>query len=86
MRQRATDPGPAHLEVFALPPGACRVVLTSDGYPTPQSTLAESEAHLATRMASDPAAIGDLWFMGKCLKPGNNAMDDRAFVSVVLSA
>ena len=71
-----------HIEVFAVPPGACRVVLTSDGYPTPHPTLAESEAHLARLMASDPAAIGDLWFMGKCLKPGNNAMDDRAFVSV----
>jgi hypothetical protein len=71
-----------HIDVLTVPPGPCRVVLASDGYPVPHSTLEESEAHLAASMASDPAAIGDLWQMGKSLKPGSRAMDDRAFVSV----
>lgn len=71
-----------HVDVFAVPPGPCRVVLASDGYPVPHPTLKESEDHLATLMASDPVAIGELWPMGKSLKPGNRAMDDRAFVSV----
>ncbi len=71
-----------HIEVLAVPPGPCRVVLTSDGYPVVRPTLKESEDELARLMASDPAGIGDLWQMGKPLKPGGRAMDDRAFVSV----
>jgi hypothetical protein len=71
-----------HIEVFSVPRGQCRVVLASDGYPVLQPTLKESEDQLAKLMASDPAAVGDLWQMGKSLRPGSRAMDDRAFVSV----
>ena len=59
---------------------ATEVVLASDGYPVLEPTLRESEDRLRTMMADDPAAVGDLWSMGKSLLPGANAMDDRAYL------
>lgn len=73
-----------HIEVFDVPAGPCRVVLGSDGYPVLHPTLAATEEHLAALMAVDPAGIDELWSMGKGLRPGSRAMDDRAYVSVDL--
>lgn len=75
-----------HIDVLLVPPGPHRVVLATDGYPELLATLAESEARLFELMTSDPVAIGDLWSMGKCLKPGSRSMDDRAFVGIEVDA
>jgi len=47
-------------------------------------TLSETEAALARLIRDDPAAIGDLWPIGKSTKPGSNAPDDRAYLRLVV--
>ncbi len=68
------------IEVQAVAPRVGEVVLTSDGYPDPQPSLAASEERLQQLLAADPAAIGALWTVGKSLRPGNRSVDDRAFL------
>lgn len=68
-----------YVEVFSVE-GSREVVLATDGYPRLEATLDSSEMALAKLLAVDPAGIGDLWHMGKCLRPGANSMDDRAYL------
>ncbi len=73
-----------HIEVFDLPAHEVEIVIASDGYHDVQTTLAGSESLLREQQTSDPAAIGELWRMGKALIPGNDSMDDRAYIRVRL--
>ena len=68
------------LEVFALPEATSEVALTSDGYPDPCRSLADSESSLRLLLKADPAAIDELWSAGKRLQPGANSVDDRAYL------
>ncbi|MEE9416181.1 MAG: hypothetical protein V3V01_12925 [Acidimicrobiales bacterium] len=68
------------VEVFPVANNATETVLTSDGFPDPRSSLAESEARLKHLLETDPAAIGELWTVGKSLRPGPNSVDDRAYL------
>lgn len=67
------------VEVFPVD-GGRDIVLASDGYPRLEATLDDSEATLRRLLAADPAAIGELWTMGRSLRPGFDAIDDRAFL------
>lgn len=78
-------PVPAkHIEVFPIPDGPTDVILTSDGYTVVRPTLAETEATLFRQIEDDPAAIGELWPIGKSTRPGSNAPDDRAYLRIRL--
>lgn len=68
------------VEVFPLAQNATEIVLTSDGFPDPRPSLVESESRLRNLLEMDPAAIGDLWTVGKSLRPGANSVDDRAYL------
>lgn len=72
------------IEVFPIPDRPAEVILTSDGYPVVLPTLGETEATLARLIRDDPAAIGELWPIGKSTRPGSNAPDDRAYLRVRL--
>jgi hypothetical protein len=72
------------IEVFDLETGGCEVVLASDGYPELLPTLAESEVRLAELLTADPAAIGVLWSVGKSLRPGCVAPDDKAYLRMAV--
>jgi len=72
------------IEVFGLPAHECEVVLATDGYPDVRPSLDETEARLAELLAADPAAIGDLWSIGKSLRPGAVAPDDRAYLRLAV--
>ena len=69
-----------YLEVFPIPSGTNQVVITSDGFPVVGPSLRESERALSELVQRDPAAVGDLWSIGKSCKPGSNAPDDRAYL------
>jgi hypothetical protein len=69
----------AYVEVYGIPVGAT-VIMTTDGFPIVHPTLMESEQALTELMRRDPAAIGELWPMGKSTKPGAKAPDDRAYL------
>lgn len=73
------------VEVIEIAPDVRELVMTSDGYPVPGSTLADSEAELARLLAVDPAAVDELWRMGKALRPGAHGPDDRAYVRLLRS-
>jgi len=73
-----------YIEVFSLPDEPTEVILASDGYTVVMPTLSETEAALARLIRDDPAAIGDLWPIGKSTKPGSNAPDDRAYLRLVV--
>lgn len=73
-----------HVEVMALPEAPTEVILTSDGYPRVLPTLLETERALADLVASDPAAVGELWTIGKSSRPGSNAPDDRAYLRLTV--
>lgn len=72
-----------YIEVFPLPAGST-VIITTDGYPVVNPTLAETEDALTALVQRDPAAIGEMWSMGKPAKSGANAPDDRAYVRFVI--
>lgn len=71
----------AFIDVFSVPDGV-DVTLTSDGYPVLAGTLTESEARLHAAIHQDPACIDELRGMGKPMRPGYNAPDDRSYVQV----
>jgi hypothetical protein len=73
-----------HIEVFDLPAHEVEIIIASDGYHNVQATLTASESLLGEQQARDPAAIGELWRMGKALTPGNDSMDDRAYIRIRL--
>lgn len=73
------------LEVVDLPPGSCEVVITSDGYPEPATTLAEAEERLRARLDRDPLMIEDPpatkgWMTGR------QSFNDRAYVRFAVPA
>jgi len=53
----------------------------SDGFPDPLPTLDESETRLQEHLEIDPAAVAELWSVGKALRPGANSVDDRAYLA-----
>jgi len=73
-----------YIEVLPIPEGQAEIILTTDGYTVVQSTLSETEATLARSIRDDPAAIGELWPIGKSTRPGANAPDDRAYLRIKL--
>lgn len=75
-----------YIEVMAIPEGPAEVVLTSDGYPVVGGTLRETEATLARLVRDDPAAIGELWKIGKPATRGSNAPDDRAYLRFTIGS
>lgn len=61
---------------------AHEIVITSDGYPTADSTLEHAEANLARLLAEDPLCVGVL--QGTKGKPAHaRSFDDRAWVRLV---
>jgi hypothetical protein len=70
------------VEVFPLAPDVDQVVLASDGFPDLRKTLEESEIRLRELLEIDPAAVAELWAVGKALRPGANSVDDRAYLRV----
>lgn len=75
--QRVPD---EYIDVIPIPHGASEVIITSDGYPTVLPTLLETEAALTRMVQRDPAAIDEMWLIGKSNKAGSNAPDDRAYL------
>lgn len=70
------------VEVFRLAPEVDEVVLASDGFPDLHTTFEESETRLRELLEIDPAAVDELWAVGKALRPGANSVDDRAYLRV----
>ncbi|MFN3254326.1 MAG: hypothetical protein ACE37B_01395 [Ilumatobacter sp.] len=68
------------VEVFPVGPDVDEVVLASDGFPDLRPTLAASETRLRELLQVDPAAIAEIWSVGKALRPGANSVDDRAYL------
>ena len=68
------------VRVWPVPDGA-EVVLTTDGYPEPGASLAESEARLREIIAEDPLCIG-VNAGTKGIMDGMESFDDRAYVRV----
>lgn len=68
-----------YIDVYAVPAGAT-VIMATDGFPVVHPTLKASEQALKALITRDPAAIDELWPIGKPIKPGANAPDDRAYV------
>jgi len=79
--QRVPD---EYLEIIAIPETATEVVLASDGYPEVRGSLAATEAALRALIERDPAAMSEMWAMGKPMKPGANAPDDRAYLRLTV--
>lgn len=75
--QRVPD---EYIDVIPIPHGATEVIITTDGYPTVLPTLLETEAALTRMSQRDPASIDEMWSIGKSLKAGSNAPDDRAYL------
>ena len=73
-----------YIEILPIPDGPTEVILTTDGFPVPLATLAESEAELAEMVSRDPAAVDELWAIGKPMKSGANAPDDRAYLRLTI--
>lgn len=71
------------LEVISIPPDAREVVITTDGYPEPAMTLAETEDLLADRLRRDPLMIEDPPET-KGRRVGANSFDDRAYIRISL--
>ena len=71
-----------YLEVIDIT-GANEIVMATDGYIEPRSTLAESEMLLAERIARDPLMI-DGTPQTKGVQPGANSFDDRLYLRVAL--
>lgn len=75
-----------HIEVFPIREGPTEIILTTDGYTSVRPTLSETEATLSRLIREDPAAIGELWPIGKSARPGSNAPDDRAYLRIKLES
>lgn len=73
----------AGLEVIALPDTAVEVVLSTDGYPAPRATLAESERLLFELLERDPLLFRE-FKATKGLRPGQVSFDDRAYLRIRL--
>ena len=56
------------VEVFPLAPEVDEVVLASDGFPDLRTTLEQSEIRLRELLDIDPAAVAELWAVGKALR------------------
>lgn len=67
------------IEIIPIPEGG-GVTLASDGYPVLTDSLAEAEAYLRSAIERDPACIGELREMGKPMRSGFRAPDDRSYV------
>ncbi len=72
----------AMIEVFEAPPGS-EVILASDGYPSPERSLEQSEAALAASIERDPLRIADPPGT-KTVRPGHLSFDDRTYVRLRL--
>ncbi len=72
----------AMIEVFEAPPGS-EVILASDGYPSPERSLEQSEAALAASIERDPLRIADPPGT-KAVRPGHLSFDDRTYVRLRL--
>ncbi len=70
------------IEVIPIPATTHEVVLTSDGYLEPAMSLARSESRLKELVKADPAAVDELWRIGKPFRAGFNAPDDRAYLRI----
>ena len=70
------------IEVFDIPPDS-EVILATDGYPSPQPTLADSERMLAASLRRDPLRLGPP-AATKGVKPGHVSFDDRTYLRVGL--
>ncbi len=68
------------IDVFDIDRGA-EVIMTTDGYTDPRSTLRESEEVLARSIRDDPLRIASPPGT-KGVLPGNNSFDDRTYVRV----
>lgn len=68
---------------YTLPVGPCEVVLASDGYATPMSTLAESEQVLSEQNRLDPLRISEPVGL-KRVQPGGS-FDDRSYIKFQFS-
>lgn len=68
------------VEVFPIAREVDEVVLASDGFPDLRSTLEASETRLRELLEIDPAAVAELWGVGKAFRPGANSVDDRAYL------
>lgn len=66
-----------HVEVHSVP-RPCEVVLASDGYFSPEGTLADAEKSLAEVLAADPLLIR--LYQGFRPAPADGSFDDRAWV------
>lgn len=75
--QRVPD---EYLDIIPIPDGASEIIMTSDGYSTVLPTLRQTEAALRSMIQHDPAAIDEMWPIGKTHKIGSNAPDDRAYL------
>lgn len=71
------------VRVINLDENANEIVLSSDGYPFLKSTLAESEAALASQLADDPLCI-NTFKATKGLMSGYKSFDDRSYLRISL--
>lgn len=67
------------IKVISIPKDVSTLVLASDGYPELKSTLAGSEARLASILANDPLCFR-LFRSTKGVKKGNISFDDRSYI------
>lgn len=65
-----------------IPSSSSEIVLTSDGYPFLEPTLAASEAALAEQIANDPQNIHS-FIATKGIVEGNKSFDDRTYIRFV---
>lgn len=65
-----------------IPSSSSEIVLTSDGYPFLEPTLAASEAALAEQIANDPQNIHS-FIATKGIVEGNKSFDDRTYIRLV---
>ena len=70
------------IDVFDVPPRS-EVVLATDGYPSPQPTLAASERVLAESISRDPLRLGPPAGT-KGVRPGHDSFDDRTYLRMRL--
>ena len=68
------------VKIWPVPDGA-EVILATDGYPVPGTTLAESEERLRELIAEDPLCIGRNAGT-KGIMDGMESFDDRAYIRI----
>ena len=73
---------PSMIDVIEVPAGS-EVVLATDGYVSPASSLAASEAALAASLAQDPLRVG-MVPATKAVSVDGVSFDDRSYVRVRL--